>query len=282
MSGYAKLYSSIIFSTVWRGTSKDVKILWVAMLALSDPDGLVEASIPGLAAAADMTLVETEAALLVLMSPDTYSKNPANDGRRVERREGGFFIFNYRGHRDKLTIAARRESTRERVRKHRENKAREAAAVAASQPEPVEPATDFDGSPDETVCPLDIVARGEKIFDDMLEHMPGVTKEQLRDKTREFLTYWTIGGGKFKKRRFWMRKLREDLRQAFEKKRLKAPGEIEHDERKPKPVPLSDGAAKLIAMAKEEDAKRGRRRAAATLPRQGRPHHRHPLRSPTR
>lgn len=51
MSGYTKLFSSIIDSTIWR-ESKETKIVWITMLAKADRYGVVEASLPGLADAA--------------------------------------------------------------------------------------------------------------------------------------------------------------------------------------------------------------------------------------
>ena len=266
---YSKLFASITRSSIWLEDDQTLRV-WVTMLALADRHGYVGASVGGLAAQARVTVEKTREALDRFRAPDPDSRSPEFGGRRIEEADRGWTLLNYERFRDMRDEEAKRESDRKRQRDHRDKKRREREAARAAQPAvpaqsptPAEPPTDHDGSPDETVCPMDITARAEKLYPDMLEHMPGVTVDQLRDKTREFLSYWTIGGGKFKRRRFWMRKLREDLRLAFEKRRLKAPGEIEHDDRKPKPVPLSDGAARLIAMAKEEDAKRRTRKVAA-------------------
>ena len=51
MSGYTKLHSNIIHSTIWRAPNH-VRLVWITMLALCDRDGVVEASVPGLADAA--------------------------------------------------------------------------------------------------------------------------------------------------------------------------------------------------------------------------------------
>lgn len=75
--------------------SKDVRILWIALLAMADPNGFVDASLPGLANFANLSKEEVEKALAVLMSPDEYSKNPSNDGRRVEKVARGWQILNY-------------------------------------------------------------------------------------------------------------------------------------------------------------------------------------------
>ena len=99
MGKYVKVFQSILHSTVWQ-EGKDVKILWVTMLALANWDGVVEASIPGLANAAGLTIDETEKALEVLRSPDPYSRSEEYQGRRVEDRVGGFQILNYEKYRD--------------------------------------------------------------------------------------------------------------------------------------------------------------------------------------
>jgi len=56
-AGYTKLFSSIVHSTVWR-ESNHVRLVWVTLLALCDRDGRVEASVPGLADAARVTVPE--------------------------------------------------------------------------------------------------------------------------------------------------------------------------------------------------------------------------------
>ena len=230
---YSKLFASITRSSIWLEDDQTLRV-WVTMLALADRHGYVGASEKGLAAQARVSVEKTREALDKFLAPDTDSRSPEWDGRRIEVADRGWTLLNYERFRDMRDEEAKREADRKRQRDHRDKKRREKEAARAAAPPvlaPVEPPTDHDGSPDETVCPLDITKRAEAIYPDMLEHMPGVTTEQLRDKTREFLTYWTIGAGKFKKRRFWMRKLREDLRLAFEKRRLKAPGEIEHNAR---------------------------------------------------
>lgn len=224
MAGYTKLFGSIVHSTIWH-SSKDVKILWITMLALAEADGMVEASIPGLAAASGLTLDECEAAIVVLESPDKYSKNPEHEGRRIERVMGGWKILNYIAYRNKMTVAQRRDANAERVRRHREKRATSEPAIVVHAVEPTEDHA-------ETICPTDLHQRAEKIFPEMLEHMPGITMEQIRDGAREIVGYYTIGRGAGEKRRHWMKIMRESLRRKFETKRFKAPGEIEHNERK--------------------------------------------------
>jgi hypothetical protein len=121
--GYTKLFSSLIHSTIWREDDK-TRILWVTMLAISDFDGRVEASIPGLADAARMEITECEAGLKVLMSPDPYSRSQEYEGRRISEVDGGWIILNHAKYRDKHVSRA------DYYRKWREEKGTRCATVA--------------------------------------------------------------------------------------------------------------------------------------------------------
>jgi hypothetical protein len=111
MSGYTKLFSSIIDSTIWR-ESKETKIVWITMLAKADAKGVVEASLPGLADAARVTLEECIKALKVLSSSDEYSRTKTNEGRRIQEVEGGWLILNHDYYRNKLNKEHRKEYQR--------------------------------------------------------------------------------------------------------------------------------------------------------------------------
>jgi len=100
MSGYTPLFSSIIASTIWR-ESKETKIVWITMLAMADARGIVEASIPGLADFAKVTIEECKTALECLTSPDEYSRTEAHQGRRIDKIDGGWRILNHAAYRDK-------------------------------------------------------------------------------------------------------------------------------------------------------------------------------------
>lgn len=54
---YAKLFGSIVHSTIWREPDY-VRLLWITMLALADKHGNVWASVPGLSDAARITVDE--------------------------------------------------------------------------------------------------------------------------------------------------------------------------------------------------------------------------------
>jgi len=224
MAGYAKLFGSILFSTIW-GESKDVKILWITLMAMADPDGVVEAAVPGLAAASRLSVDECRVAIAVLEAPDPDSKNPDHEGRRIEKCDGGWRLLNYLNYRDKLTVAHRREKTAERVRKFRERKAKEPPPVTADKPEHVAVPTDFDGSPNATTCPGDILYRFDKIVPEMVAKLPGSTPEQLRASATRCATYFTIGKGMGARRAFWMRIFREWVSRDHGEGKLKVNGE---------------------------------------------------------
>lgn len=122
MSHFVKLYGSILDSSVW-GESKDTRLVWVTLLAMADPEGYVEASLPGLARRANVTIEECEAALAVLSAPDPYSKSQEHDGRRVEKVARGWLVLNYEAYREMRTrsqadAARRKREQRERERGH--------------------------------------------------------------------------------------------------------------------------------------------------------------------
>lgn len=117
---FTKLFSSITESTVW-GESHATRIVWITMLAMADRKGRIEAAIPGLANRARVTLEECEHALERFMAPDKYSRTPDNDGRRIEKINGGWQLLNYAKYREMRDHEARLEYQREWDRTHRSN-----------------------------------------------------------------------------------------------------------------------------------------------------------------
>ena len=116
--GYTKLWSSIIHSTVWR-EPMHVKVVWITMLAIADRDGLVLASLPGLADAARVTLDQAKEALAHLSAPDEYSRTKEHDGRRIEECDGGWLLLNHAKYRALGSAEERREQVKQAVRRHR-------------------------------------------------------------------------------------------------------------------------------------------------------------------
>lgn len=94
MSGYTKLFQSIVTSSVWCEDHATVRV-WFGMMAMANAEGLVEGSIPGFASLCRVTVAEMEAAERVFLGPDPHSRTPDHEGRRLERIPGGWRILNY-------------------------------------------------------------------------------------------------------------------------------------------------------------------------------------------
>ncbi len=116
--GYVKVYESILQSTIWL-ESPDTKIVWITMLTLKDKEGVVRASIPGLAKTAGVTIEACEAAINCFLSPDPYSRTQDFEGRRIRQVDGGWFLINHAKYRDLRT--QKNINDAERKRKSREN-----------------------------------------------------------------------------------------------------------------------------------------------------------------
>jgi hypothetical protein len=112
MSGYTKVFTTLLDSTVWQ-LSKEARILWITMLLKKDGQQMVRAAVPGLAHAARLTIQETEVALKELQKPDRYSQSQEHEGRRVIARDGGWFVVNGAKYRDMLSAESRREYKRQ-------------------------------------------------------------------------------------------------------------------------------------------------------------------------
>lgn len=122
MSGFTKLHSSILDSTVW-DLPIATRIVWITMLAMADRDGWIAASVPGLAKRAGVTRDECEAALSAFLGPDPDSRSQEYEGRRIAKVDGGWSLLNYAKYRALLNKDDIREKTARRVKAFRERKA---------------------------------------------------------------------------------------------------------------------------------------------------------------
>lgn len=118
---YTKLFSSIVTSTIWREDDK-TRIVWITLLAIKNRHGEVAGSIPGLAALANVSIPDCEAALQRLSSPDPYSRTKENEGRRIEAIEGGWRILNHARYRNAMSEEERRAYQADWQRKYRQRK----------------------------------------------------------------------------------------------------------------------------------------------------------------
>lgn len=123
MAQYTKLFNTILMSTIW---SEDdaTRLVWITMLAMADQNGEVEATIPGLANAARVSIESAEEALEKLAAPDKYSRTPDWDGRRIEKFDGGWQLLNHEKYRRLASRADKKEADRARAQRYRERHAR--------------------------------------------------------------------------------------------------------------------------------------------------------------
>jgi hypothetical protein len=119
MTGYTKLFNSILTSTVWREPAA-TKLCWITLLALKDRDGIAEGSIPGLAHLAGVSIDEAEAAIAKFLAPDPYSRSQEHEGRRIEPVDGGWRVLNHDKYRDKLSAEDIKERARIRQQRFRD------------------------------------------------------------------------------------------------------------------------------------------------------------------
>jgi hypothetical protein len=122
MSGYAKLFSEIVESSIWDEDSNTCKV-WITLLALADSEGFIRGS-PGWLAKRSRVDVDTvDKALTKFQSPDPFSRTPGKEGRRLETTPDGWVIINYAYYRDQdgkeLSKDDRRSYQREWMRKKR-------------------------------------------------------------------------------------------------------------------------------------------------------------------
>ena len=136
---FALLWGKTLDSSVWQ-ESKETRLLWFTILAMKDQDGIVRASVAGLAHRARITVEECRESLRVLTSPDKDDTSGVKNGVRLEVVKGvGWRVVNNDLY--KFSTEARREAWRidkERQRlktKHRLKKSKpldgEAEAVKA-------------------------------------------------------------------------------------------------------------------------------------------------------
>jgi hypothetical protein len=105
---YTKLFSSIVASTIWREDDK-TRLVWITMLAMKNERHIVEASLPGLADLARVSIKECEAAIAKLEGPDKWSRNQGHGGRRIEKVDGGWMILNGEYYRHQMSLEDKRE-----------------------------------------------------------------------------------------------------------------------------------------------------------------------------
>jgi len=100
------------------------RIVWITMLALADKNGEVQASIPGLARIAGVPLPDCEEAINKFLGPDPYSRTPDDEGRRIEKIDGGWALLNHAKYREMASREESKEANAIRQKRHYDKKTR--------------------------------------------------------------------------------------------------------------------------------------------------------------
>jgi len=128
MAGFNKLVPEIVQSSIWNEAS-DIRIVWITLLAVKDKDGYVRGDVNTIARLANVSSEVTGIALDMFQKPDKNSNTPDNEGRRIEKKNGGFIILNHHLYR----AMDRNEYMREYMRKKRMEKDGENVNVNITQ-----------------------------------------------------------------------------------------------------------------------------------------------------
>jgi hypothetical protein len=192
---FAKLFSSITESSLW-SEPKEVRLLFVTMLAKADQSGFVEASIPGLARVANLSVEETEASLQCLQSPDKYSKNPDNEGRRVLVVPGGFMLLNYEEYRSRRSTEERREYMRGYMKNYRQKTDERKHDVNTGKPPLSQAEAEAEAEAEKTkhkVAIAPVSGFKKPTIQEVIEYIREI---QAPIDAKEFIDYYTSNGWK--------------------------------------------------------------------------------------
>lgn len=94
MNGFALLWGKILESSLWVSESKETRLVWITILAMKNSDGVIQASVVGLADRAKVSPGECRSALKVLMAPDPDDTSKVEGGRRIREIPGGWQVIN--------------------------------------------------------------------------------------------------------------------------------------------------------------------------------------------
>ncbi|MBN2312343.1 MAG: hypothetical protein JXM79_00345 [Sedimentisphaerales bacterium] len=100
---------------------------------MMEPNGVVEGSVPGLAHIARVSLGECQKALKILSNPDPHSRSEDDEGRRIEKVEGGWYVINHDKYREKAKFKPRAEYYREYRKRKKSEKNRDEAQCCATE-----------------------------------------------------------------------------------------------------------------------------------------------------
>ena len=121
---YGKVFDSMYTGTLY-GQWQAI-VTFQQMIVLCDADGIIDMTPPGISGLTSIPLEIIEKGIAVLSEPDPYTRTPGSEGRRIElidaHRPWGWRIVNHEKYKTLQDSDTVRAQTRERVRRHREQK----------------------------------------------------------------------------------------------------------------------------------------------------------------
>jgi hypothetical protein len=119
---YCKLFASLYQGTL-RGKSHEI-LVFTNLLAHADAEGYVDKHFRAIADEVGLTVEEVKTAITLLESPDSESRSPENEGRRLLRindhRAWGWQVVNYAKYRNIKSDEDRRKANREAQQRYRD------------------------------------------------------------------------------------------------------------------------------------------------------------------
>lgn len=166
---FVKLFTTITDSSVW-ALPDAVRVIWITLLSMANSRGTVHASVVGIANRARKSIEEVEAALMIFMAPDPYSRTKVLEGRRIVEIDGGWRLVNYEMHRNAVSAEAVRETKRVSAEKRRQ--------LQQDGPKLNDPSTEVDISRQTSiVCSVSLSGSGSGSGSD-----PDLTQARARDR----------------------------------------------------------------------------------------------------
>jgi len=151
---YTKLAKSILTSTLWM-ENDHTRICWLAMLAMADKNGEVQASIPGLANIARIPVESARAAIARFQQPDPDSRTKDDEGRRIQEIKGGWLLINHAEYRNLASDEDRKIKAAERQKRFRDRVTRNAGVTPSNAESHQNPQAKADTNADaDAVTPL--------------------------------------------------------------------------------------------------------------------------------
>jgi len=118
MTGYTKLFSSILMSSIWEEDT-DTRIVWVTLLALADQDGHVDGTVHSVARVARVSVEACQSAMDTFLNTDPMDRSGVMEGRRVIPEHGGWTLVNHKAYRHRMSEEDRKQRDRVRQAKYR-------------------------------------------------------------------------------------------------------------------------------------------------------------------